>query len=316
MIRRLRLTLIAVVAVTGALAPPAYATFEGRNGKIAFAGTAAGNLANLDIYTIDPDGSGRTQLTTSLASDRQPAWSPDGTKIAFVSRRDGNSEIYLMSGDGANQSRLTNHPAGDTYPAWSPDGTQIVFSSTRDGDRELYAMNVDGSGQTRRLTNLAGPDDQARWSPEGTRILFMHFDPASSSVSIRTIRSDGTKMKQLTANDLHAAMGDWAPDDDRIVFVNNFCPCPASDVFAMNGAGRKIRQLTSAFGNNLSPRWSPDGRRIAFVHEDPPFGFGSQDIYTMKADGSAFFNLTNSPEFEVEPDWGCASDCEVEGERH
>jgi dipeptidyl aminopeptidase/acylaminoacyl peptidase len=85
-------------------------------------------------------------------------------RIAFVSRRDGNSEIYVMNADGSNQTNLTNNPADDYDLAWSPDGRQIAFSSWRNGNRDIYVMNADGSNQTRLTTNPAD-DNRPVWSP-------------------------------------------------------------------------------------------------------------------------------------------------------
>ena len=84
--------------------------------------------------------------------DRDPAFSPDGPKIAFWSHRDGNEEIYVMNADGSGQTRLTNNAVGDGQPAFSPDGSKIAFTSAPDGNRAIYVMNADGNGQT-RLTN-------------------------------------------------------------------------------------------------------------------------------------------------------------------
>ena len=78
------------------------------------------------------------------ADDGSPAWSPDGQKIMFSSKRDGNSEIYTMDTDGKNQHRLTDNSALDTSPAWSPDGQKIAFVSDRDGNCEIYVMDADG----------------------------------------------------------------------------------------------------------------------------------------------------------------------------
>src|SRR5690606_30395331 len=102
---------------------------------------------NPEIFIINPDGSNVTQLTNSLASDRYPVWSPDGTRIAFMSDRDGNDEIYVMNADGSNVIRLTNNNAYDGMPAWSPDGSQIAFVSDRHGTgtTAIYAMNAGGS---------------------------------------------------------------------------------------------------------------------------------------------------------------------------
>ena len=97
---------------------------------------------------MNADGSGQSNRTQSTGSDADPTWSPDGTKIAFHSNRDGNFEIYTMNADGSNQVRLTNNGAFDAFPVWSPDGTQIAFQSDRDGDSNVYTMNANGSGQT------------------------------------------------------------------------------------------------------------------------------------------------------------------------
>jgi len=90
--------------------------------------------------------------------------SPEQTKIAFVSDRDGNWEIYVMNADGSEQKRLTNNHAYDWFPSWSPDGKKIVFTSVRDGNWEIYVMNVDGSEQT-NLTNNPASDYSPSWSP-------------------------------------------------------------------------------------------------------------------------------------------------------
>ena len=101
--------------------------------------------SGLDKRGLDGDGGGEN--TT-------PAWSPDGSEIAFTSHRDGLN-ISVMDADGANQTMLTTDPADDAGPAWSPDGTKIAFHSLRDGNAEIYVMNADGSGQT-RVTNNPG----------------------------------------------------------------------------------------------------------------------------------------------------------------
>lgn len=90
------------------------------------------------IFVMDKDGSDAVALTDGSTLDRDPDWSPDGSRIVFQSARDGNEEIYVMDADGSNPVRLTDETAADEQPVWSPDGTQIAFSSRRVGRRHIF----------------------------------------------------------------------------------------------------------------------------------------------------------------------------------
>src|SRR6266699_2417301 len=158
------------------------------------------------IYVMNADGQSVARLTSTSppASYGQPAWSPDGTRIAFKSERDGigNAEIYVMSADGSGVSRLTNNPAFDGKPAWSPDGTKLAFQSGRDGNIEVYVMNADGSGVT-RLTNNYDSDWRPAWSSDGSKIAFTKnvfgcddYD-CWDFTSIYVMNADGSAMIQL-----------------------------------------------------------------------------------------------------------------------
>jgi hypothetical protein len=121
----------------------------------------------------------RTNLTNNLTSDLTPAWSPDGSQIAFSSLRTDwpNYEIYVMNADGTGQTRLTHNFAWDSSPAWSPDGLQIAFESSRDsaqgtGREEIYVMNADGTGQTNLTNNPLSAERYPTWSPDGSQIAF------------------------------------------------------------------------------------------------------------------------------------------------
>jgi TolB protein len=100
------------------------------------------------------DGSDPVKLTDNAARDNQPAWSPDGRRIAFTSNRDGNQEIYVMNADGSNEIRLTNDPADDAHPSWSPDGRRIAFHRTVLGHGQIHVMKADGT-DVKRLTELS-----------------------------------------------------------------------------------------------------------------------------------------------------------------
>src|SRR2546423_10515437 len=140
------------------------------NGKIAFTTNRDGNF---EIYTMNPDGTGQTNLSNDPANgDTMVAYSHDGSKIAFQTDRNGtDQEIYLMKADGTGAVNLSNNPAAELAPAFSPDGSKIAFSSIRDGNNEIYVMNFDGSNQT-RLTNNTATEARPAYSPVGSKIPF------------------------------------------------------------------------------------------------------------------------------------------------
>jgi TolB protein len=126
----------------------------GQSGQLAFKGwgnsgaglrLAAPNLADM-------------QGLTDSNEDTAPALSPDGRRVAFMSRRDGNWEIYVVDADGANLRRLTDDPAEDGLPVWSPDGRALAFASSRDGVWAIWAMLPTGAGQ-RQLFEMGGSPD-------------------------------------------------------------------------------------------------------------------------------------------------------------
>jgi hypothetical protein len=146
------------------------------------------------VELVDSDGSGRTALTHGAGWDTRPTWSPDGKSIAFSSYREGNSDIYAVQIATGVVQRLTSDPAGDYAPAWSPDGTQIAFASDRGGETRIYLMNADGSAQ-KPLTDGGGYDSLPAWSPDGTRIAF------DRNSQVWAIARDGSGAQQLTTGE-------------------------------------------------------------------------------------------------------------------
>jgi hypothetical protein len=193
---------LTAIASPAAWAASAHAALPGENGKIVF-------MAASNIHTINPDGSGLTDLTAGQGENFNPAWSPDGRELAFTSNRDGNDEIYVMNADGSNQRRITSDPATDAEPSWSPDGQRIVFESNRDGNYELYVMDADGSNQA-RLTNTPQNEASPAWSPDGRKIAF----DEGGSAGIFVMNADGSGRTRLGT--IGTFMPNWSPDGREI----------------------------------------------------------------------------------------------------
>lgn len=268
------------------------AAFSGINGKIAFQTYRDGNS---EIYVMNADGSGQTNLSNNSADDGVPDTSPDSSKIAFQAHRDGRPEIYVMNADGSGQTRLTDNPEGNNEPAWSPDGTKIAFTSSRDGNQEIYVMNADGSGQT-RLTNNSAIDNTAAWSPDGTKIAF--FTSRDGNDEIYIMNSDGSGQANLTNQSGTDNSPAWSPDGSKIAFHTN--RDGNFEVYVMNADGSGQTNLSNNGAElDILPDWSPDGTKLVF-HSNRD---GNDEVYVMNADGSGQTNLTNNSATDGWPDW-------------
>ncbi len=185
-------------------------------GRIAF-------VANGDIYVINPDGSNEINLTNHPARDSLPAWSPDGTRIAFVSDRDSKHEIYVVNADGSNLKKLTSLNIESSWssnaPVWSPDGTKIAFAYALNAEGMIYIMNADGSnltvvGHYRWNTDLS-------WSPDSSRIAFISHPDDTDTLTV--VNTDGSNLMALTDYALFQSLS-WAPDGSKIAF-SVYEPC-------------------------------------------------------------------------------------------
>jgi TolB protein len=179
-----------------------------------------------------------------------PVFSPDGTRIAFISTRDGNSEIYVMNRDGSNVQRLTNNPAIDSTPTWSPNGAQIAFTSERTGSPQVYIMNVDGSGL--RRVSYETYADRATWSPAPlNEIAFAARTGPGFDIKILNIASGETR--QITFGEGTNESPAWSPNGRHLAFMST--RAGRSQIFTVDRDGRNLRQLTRE-GNNTHPHWS------------------------------------------------------------
>lgn len=204
---------------------------------------------------MNVDGAAPRRLTRDPLPDSDPAFSPDGRRIAFRSdRRAGAAEIFTIDVDGTGLRRLTDAGPGlQSYqPSFGPDG-RIAFTSDRDTTLDVGRRN-----------------------------------------EIFTMRCDGTRQRRVTRNDVNDSTPSWSPRGERIAFWSNEADSNI-DVFTINSDGTDRRRLTDDEGNDLEPAFSPDGASIAFTSTrdgGDTSRSGDDAIWLMAADGSQQRRLT------------------------
>jgi Tol biopolymer transport system component len=231
------------------------------------------NVADAALQSEGTDGANLQRLTQNPAVDAQPAWSPDGTRIAFVSLRDGDAEIYVMNADGSDLRRLTRNQVGDHEPDWSPDGAQIAFASLEGDAANVYVMDLDASGR-RQLTDTDAHDFYPRWSPDGTRIAFLSTRDGGVE-EIYVMDSDGSNPRRLTHNDAFDGAPSWSPDSTQLVFASD--RDGNHEIYVMRSDGSDVRRLTDNSVADRKPAWRPSMTTSAPSHADNACACASLD---------------------------------------
>ncbi len=211
----------------------------------------------------------RTRLgsTNNTAADFQPAFSPDGKQIAFMSDRglQGDMEIFVMNADGSGETRLTNNTSFEGQPTFSPDGTLIAFASDRlDANFEIYTMSADGSNSSNpnRLTNSAASESRPNFSPDGGRIAFRTDRDGNGEVYV--MNANGTAESRLTNDPALDGELAFSPDGQRIAFRSHRVEGTAdegkADIWVMSVDGSEQTNLTTGPTGQFADRrsdWQP-----------------------------------------------------------
>jgi hypothetical protein len=289
-IRRFVQLLFAVLAL--GLVSSAGATTGAADGRIAYSSTQDGGS---ELFSIEPDGTAPRRLTFTTATEQSPAWSPDGTKIAYERASSGDRfRIWVMDHDGGAQTQISpdNYTgADDTDPTWSPDGKLIAFGSTRGGTWNLWVMNADGSG-LRQVTNVFARNPS--WSPDGAQLAY------AGQNGIGIVNADGSNAHTISGSGNAASAPAWSRDGTRIAFARNNDAGYSGELYMVNADGSGEVQLTSGGSRNGRPAWSPEGTKIVFERLDTS---GRVRLWTIGPDGNDAQQLSFGGD-DLAPDWG------------
>ena len=238
-----------------------------------------------ELWVINANGTGATQLTANGGTKANPAWSPTGNKIAFVY----NGDICVYDLTNNSSQNLTMGNGNNRMPCWSPSGNQIVFASDRSGNWDIWVMNADGTGVI-QLTNDIQVELRPVWSPNGQKIAF------ERGSDVWVMDANGASPLNLT-NGVGAFNGlpTWSPNSQSIAFERD------GDIYRINANGTGLTQLTT-MGSCFSPHWSKSAAgnsAITFMSASS----GNPEIYVMAPDGTGITNISNDAAAEELPIW-------------
>jgi Tol biopolymer transport system component len=266
------------------------------------------------VYVVGTDGGTPRRVTREAAGTevREPAWSPDGSRILYQAVREKNDlDLYILPPTGGRVHPITQNDVDDVDPAWSPDGATLAFVRALRPDSYLGGIFVtDAAGGTARpLTLATGTDSSPSWSPDASRIVFARASRTASSLYV--IRSDGSHARRLGAG----ADPAWSPDGRSIAFA-----AAEGGIWRMRSDGSRRRPLVDPFQVAVAlglddpdlvdwlwaPAWSPDGRTLAFIAyyaRGPRMDYLA--AFTVRSDGRGpvRVRMREAEPFELTIDW-------------
>jgi serine/threonine protein kinase len=283
---------------------PSPVPLGGGAGQIAYASDVTGLP---QIWLMNSDGTAAHQITDMQEGACQPAWSPDGQRLAFISPCGGNQEtypgagIFIINADGIGTIPLPSVPGGDFDPAWSPDGSRILFTSLRDYNRaQIYEFNLD-ENTVRSISANTVRDSQPAWSPDGQEIAFVTTRRGPYQIWIMDAENTEAVLHSRSGS-LKDTKPDWSPDGTIVMFTQTELLGGVPRLVAMRVEEGNLfeKRIVGEVIPMREADYSPDGAWIAF--ESWPEG-SNHDIYIMTPNGSGRQRLTDAEGFEFDPAW-------------
>lgn len=294
--------------------------YAGDNGLLVFEGWGGNSYTNFDstapvydLWTMQPDGSGLTNITNTVGVDADAHWSPDGSRITFVSNRSGDYDIYVMRPDGSQVRKLTSSPANETYPTWSPNGRRIAYITERGRRPEIMVMRADGR-KKRSLGSFSGSIWGVQWSPVAPSLVFVHESSIEGNYGynddedllLLNVRTG--KGRVLADADVPEVDPVWSPDGRFIAYGRYYCKgssCENSEIVKIRPDGSDLTRITrTPRFEEADPAWSPDGKQIAYARSESGALFWDMEIFVMNVDGSDQHQVLMKPDsVDYAVDW-------------
>ncbi|HAR91057.1 MAG TPA: peptidase S9 family protein [Gammaproteobacteria bacterium] len=245
-----------------------------------------------NIWLLRADGSDHRPLLSGTANYSSPRWSPDGTRLAYLSNEERGSQLYVRWMDTGQTALLTNIQNSASNISWSPDGQTIAFNMNVEFDSKPFSVSMPDKPEGADWSPAFKYVTETRYQADGSGIL----EPAYSHVFV--VPAEGGTPRQLTQGNFnHRSQLSWTPDSEEILFSANrnenwALQSREADLFAVNLAG-ELRQITSEPGVETAPQVSPDGRLIAYGKTDnAKLAYRNRYLHVIGVDGSGDKNLS------------------------
>ena len=267
--------------------------FDSKIAYIAETGPKDNRVKRLAI--MDSDGANHRFITSGSATALTPRYSPDYSKIAYLSYQGDRMRIYVYDVGSGRQTLVTESGNPTMAPRWSPDGRTILFSMANGGNTDIYTVAATG-GTPRRLTDTPGIDVGGSYSPDGRRIVFE--SDRSGTQQCYVMDADGSNQRRISFFGGRCATPEWSPRGDQIAFthiVGNF------RIAVMTPTGGNLRHLTNSWQDE-APTWAPNGRIVQFFRTAQGSS-GESSIWQVDLTGRNERRLS-TPVGASDPAWG------------